>query len=56
MARGRRRLAPLAPVAGGIDLAALLVAVETWEAWFAGSGDQAPPLPTLRMVGPERLG
>ena len=56
MARGRRRLEPLGPVAGGIDLATLLVAVEAWEAWFAGSGDQAPPLPTLQMVGSERLG
>ena len=49
MARGRRRLAPLGPVACGIDLAAFLAAVEAWEEWFTGATDRPPERPRLAV-------
>lgn len=51
MAKGRRRLVPLAPTCQGLDLAALLTAVERWEAWLALGRGEPPPLPRLRRPG-----
>jgi hypothetical protein len=55
LARGRRRLAPLAPHCCGLDLAALLPALEAWEAWLAAPAGEPPALPRLAL-GEEQTG
>jgi hypothetical protein len=56
LAKARRRLLPFAPVARGLDVAALLAAAEVWDRWLAGrvTGTVAPepPLPPLDLVDP----
>lgn len=51
MARGRRRLEPLAPVSHGLDLEGFLTGVERWEHWLTGPRrEPAPPVPRVRVV------
>jgi uncharacterized protein len=55
LARGRRRLEPLAPRCCGLDLAALLSAVEAWERWLETASGPPPSLPRLVVVDAEAL-
>jgi predicted metal-dependent hydrolase len=51
LAKGRRRLEPLAPVCLGLDLEALLESVRDWEGWLTGDRTgAAPPVPRIRVV------
>ena len=50
LAKGRRRLEPLAPTSHGLNLAALLAAVEAWEAWLEEGRGEPPPAPRLEVV------
>jgi hypothetical protein len=53
LARGRRRLARLGPRCCGLELGALLPAVEAWERWLAAPVGAPPPLPRLVLVAPD---
>ena len=55
LAKGRRRLKPFAPRTCGLDLAALLAAVEAWEAWLEGGRGQPPPVPELEVLDAEQV-
>ena len=50
LAKGRRRLEPSAPVSHGLDLAALLAAVEIWEAWLEIESGEQPSVPKLELA------
>jgi len=50
LARGRRRLVPLAPAACGLDLAALLTELDRWDRWLAAGEGERPPLPKIRVA------
>lgn len=47
LAKARRRLAGVAPTAGGLDVGALLAAIAVWEAWLAAPAGEPPPPPRL---------
>ena len=49
-AKARLNLEPYAPVACGLDLADLLAAVGTWQAWLEGAGGEMPAWPVVRVV------
>jgi predicted metal-dependent hydrolase len=55
LAKGRRRVAPYAPAALGLDLGALLETVDRWSRWLESQTGEAPPLPTLRVAAPGEL-
>ena len=55
LARGRRRLAPLAPTACGLDLAALLGDLDRWDRWLAAREGERPPLPQIRIADPDAV-
>ena len=55
LAKGRRRLEPLAPESHGLDLAALLAAVDVWEAWLEEALDEPPPPPRLEVVDRDQV-
>ncbi|RMH16889.1 MAG: DUF309 domain-containing protein [Acidobacteria bacterium] len=55
LAKGRRRLAPLAPACRGLDLHDLLAAVAAWESWLAHPSGQPPPAPRIAVVDPPSL-
>ncbi len=42
----------LAPESHGLDLAALIAAVEAWEAWLEEPRGEPPPVPRLDVVDP----
>lgn len=52
LARGCGRLAPLAPVACGLDLARLLEDLERWDRWLESGEGERPALPRLRIAEP----
>jgi hypothetical protein len=55
LAKGRRRIEPHAPMALGLDLAALLDSVDGWSRWLEHRDGEAPPLPRLRVAQPAEL-
>lgn len=55
LARGRRRLAALPSPCHGLDVAALLVATDEWDAWLAAPEGEPPPRPRIVVVEPARL-
>lgn len=55
LARGRRRLEPLAPRCQGLDLAGLLTQTSRWEAWLETAEGKPPELPRLLRIEPEVL-
>ncbi len=56
LARARRRLEPLGPVACGLDLATLLAGVGRWQDWLAAPEGPAPEPPRLSVVDPAAVG
>jgi predicted metal-dependent hydrolase len=46
--KAERRLAAVAPRAVDLDVAALLVDLEAWDAWLAAPAGPSPPPPQLR--------
>jgi predicted metal-dependent hydrolase len=52
LAKARARLEPYAPVACGLDVAALLDHVGVWEAWLEKKEGELPPVPLLRVLDP----
>jgi predicted metal-dependent hydrolase len=55
LAKARRRIAPYAPAALGLDLVELLAIVDRWDRWLAERAGGAPALPTLRVRRPAEL-
>lgn len=55
LAKGRRRLEPLAPGSHGLDLERLLGEVRVWEAWLEEGTLPAPDLPRLVVLDPRQL-
>jgi predicted metal-dependent hydrolase len=52
LAKARHRLEPFAPVAHGLDVAALLESVGRWESWLERGEGEAPEVPAIRVVEP----
>ena len=50
LAKARLRLEPFVPAACGLDIAALLEAVGTWEAWLREKRGEPPAVPVLRVL------
>ena len=46
--KARGRLSTLAPAAAGLDIAALLAELETWDAWLSMPAGPSPPPPRMR--------
>jgi uncharacterized protein len=55
LAKGRRRVEPFRPMALGLDLEGLLLAVDRWSRWLESSIGEEPPLPRLRIAEPAEL-
>ena len=55
LAKGRRRLQPLAPASHGLSLAGLLTEVESWETWLEDPSGEPPPVPQIRVTDPESI-
>jgi predicted metal-dependent hydrolase len=55
LAKGRRRIAPFAPVALGLDLVELLAGVDRWDRWLAERAGGSPPLPRARVARASEL-
>jgi uncharacterized protein len=55
LAKGRRRIAPFAPVALGLDLVELLAGVDRWDRWLAERAGGSPPLPQARVARASEL-
>jgi predicted metal-dependent hydrolase len=47
LAKARGRLARVAPPAAGLDVAALLAAIDAWESWLAAPSGEQPLYPRL---------
>lgn len=55
LAKGRRRLVPFTPESHGLDIAALLAAVDGWREWLAECCGEPPPSPWLGVIDPEKV-
>ena len=55
LAKARVRLEPYAPVACGLDIAALLDHVGIWESWLERKEGDPPPVPVVRVVDAEAV-
>jgi uncharacterized protein len=55
LAKGRRRLTPLAPASHGLDLDRLLTEVLSWEAWLEVPTGPSPALPRLVVLDHDQL-
>jgi len=54
--KARQRLAVVAAVAAGLNVATLLAELERWDAWLADPTSTKPPLPRLRWQHATRNG
>lgn len=55
LAKGWRRLEPLAPQSHGLDLEALLTAVNTWDSWLAAPRGQPPTAPRIKVLDADEV-
>jgi predicted metal-dependent hydrolase len=55
LGKARRRIAPFAPRALGLDLERLLRDLDRWDEWLLGRAGSAPRLPGLRVTDPSAL-
>ena len=55
LAKARIRLEPFAPIACGLDVAALLEDVRVWEEWLVAKEGELPAVPVVRVLDFEEV-